>query len=143
MAVLLVGTLDTKGVEVAFVRDLLRGGGVECLVLDAGVQGTPTFRADVTREEVFAAAGTTLAAVRSAGDRGRAVTAAARGRGRDLSRGCTPRGGSRASWAWAARPGRRSPRRPCASCRSACRSSWSARWPRGRSGPTSASATSS
>ena len=79
MAVLLVGTLDTKGVEVAFVRDLLRGGGVECLVLDAGVQGTPPSRGDIPREEVFAAAGTTLAALRSAGDRGRAVTAAARG----------------------------------------------------------------
>jgi uncharacterized protein (UPF0261 family) len=79
MAVLLVGTLDTKGVEVAFVCELLREGGVECLVVDAGVQGTPTYRGDVTREEVFAAAGTTLAAVRSAGDRGRAVTAAARG----------------------------------------------------------------
>jgi uncharacterized protein (UPF0261 family) len=71
--------LDTKGVEVAFVCELLREGGVECLVVDAGVQGTPTYRGDVTREEVFAAAGTTLAAVRSAGDRGRAVTAAARG----------------------------------------------------------------
>ena len=79
MAVLLVGTLDTKGVEVAYVRELLREGGVECLVVDAGVQGTPPYRGDVTREEVFAAAGTTLAAVRSAGDRGQAVTAAARG----------------------------------------------------------------
>ena len=79
MAVLIVGTLDTKGVEVAFVRDLLRRGGVECLVLDAGVLGTPAYEGDVTRQEVFAAAGTTLAAVRSAGDRGKAITVAARG----------------------------------------------------------------
>ena len=79
MAVLLIGTLDTKGVEVSFVRDLLRRGGVECLVLDAGVLGTPPYPGDIAREAVFTSAGTTLAAVRSAGDRGRAVTAAARG----------------------------------------------------------------
>ena len=78
MAVLLIGTLDTKAVEVSFVRDLLRRGGVECLVLDAGVLGTPPYAGDISREEVFAAAGTTLAAMRSA-DRGRAITAAARG----------------------------------------------------------------
>ena len=74
MAVLLIGTLDTKGVEISFVRDLLRRGGVECLVLDAGVLGEPPYSGDIPREEVFAAAGTTLAALRSAGDRGKAVT---------------------------------------------------------------------
>jgi uncharacterized protein (UPF0261 family) len=77
MAVLLVGTLDTKGGEYAFVRDLLRAAGVECLCLDAGVLGPPAFAPDLPREQVFAAAGTTLEAVR--GDRGKAVTAAAKG----------------------------------------------------------------
>jgi uncharacterized protein (UPF0261 family) len=79
MAVLLIGTLDTKGVEVGFVRDLLRQAGVETLVLDAGVLQPPAFVPDIPREEVYAAAGTSLAAVRQAADRGRAVEAAARG----------------------------------------------------------------
>ena len=79
MPVLLIGTLDTKGVECAFVRDLLRQAGVACLVLDAGVLQPPLFAADVPREQVFAAAGTSLGVLRAAGDRGRAVTAAARG----------------------------------------------------------------
>jgi uncharacterized protein (UPF0261 family) len=79
MPVLLVGTLDTKGVEFRLVRDLLRAAGVECLVLDAGVLGPPLFPPDVPRDEVFAAAGTSLEAVRAAGDRGQAITAAARG----------------------------------------------------------------
>src|SRR5262245_50980857 len=79
MPVLLVGTLDTKGVELSFVRDLLRQAGVECLVLDAGVLKPPTFPPDVPREEVYAAAGTSLDAVRTANDRGQAVTAAAKG----------------------------------------------------------------
>jgi uncharacterized protein (UPF0261 family) len=79
MPVLLLGTLDTKGVEFRFVRDLLRAAGVECLVLDAGVLHPPLFDPDIPREEVYAAAGTSLDAVRRANDRGQAVTAAAEG----------------------------------------------------------------
>lgn len=79
MAILLIGTLDTKGTEIQFVRDLLSQAGVSCLVLDAAVLGPAAFAPDISREEVFAAAGTSLAAVQQAGDRGRAVDAAAKG----------------------------------------------------------------
>ena len=79
MPVVLIGTLDTKGEELAFVRDLLRAQGVETLVVDAGSAGPPTFPPDVTRDEVFRRAGTTAEAVRTRGDRGQAVTEAARG----------------------------------------------------------------
>jgi uncharacterized protein (UPF0261 family) len=79
MPVLLLGTLDTKGAEFQFVRDLLREAGLACLVLDAGVLRPPLFPPDIPREEVYAAAGTSLDAVRQAGDRGRAITAAAAG----------------------------------------------------------------
>jgi uncharacterized protein (UPF0261 family) len=79
MAVLLIGTLDTKGTEVAFVRDRLVAANVPVLVLDTGVLGPPAFPPDVPRERVFAAAGTNLATLQQAGDRGLAVEAAARG----------------------------------------------------------------
>ena len=79
MSVYILGTLDTKGPEVAFVRDLLRGYGVDVLVIDTGCMGEPAVRADVAREAVFEAAGTTLAAMRELGDRGEAVTRAADG----------------------------------------------------------------
>src|SRR5262245_26448230 len=79
MAVLLIGTLDTKGTEVAFVRDRLVAANVPVLVLDAGVLGPPGFPPDVSRERVFAAAGTSLATLQQAGDRGLAIEAAARG----------------------------------------------------------------
>ncbi|MFO0878807.1 MAG: Tm-1-like ATP-binding domain-containing protein [Gemmataceae bacterium] len=79
MPVLLVGTLDTKGAELRFVADLLRGAGLACLVLDAGVLDEPRMPADISREHLFRAAGTTLAAVRAAGDRGQAIALAARG----------------------------------------------------------------
>src|SRR2546421_9753091 len=82
MPVLLIGTLDTKGVEYAFVRDLLRAAGLSTLVIDAGVTGPPAFEPDVPRERVYAAAGTSLETVRRANDRGRAIEAAARGAAR-------------------------------------------------------------
>jgi uncharacterized protein (UPF0261 family) len=82
MPVLLLGTLDTKGTEIQFVRELLEGAGLSVLVLDAGSSGQPACPGDVRREEVFAAAGTTLQAVQQAGDRGRAIEAAARGASR-------------------------------------------------------------
>ena len=53
MPVLLIGTLDTKGTEVGFLRDLLHGAGVETLVVDTGIMGTPTIPADISREELF------------------------------------------------------------------------------------------
>ena len=69
--VLIVGTLDTKGQELAFVRDLLQARGLETLVIDAGVLAEPAFVPDVDRVEVFRRAGTTVEEVRRKGDRGR------------------------------------------------------------------------
>ncbi|MBO0699716.1 MAG: Tm-1-like ATP-binding domain-containing protein [Zavarzinella sp.] len=82
MAVVIVGTLDTKGVEVGFVRDRLREAGLETLVIDAGALGPPAFTPDVPREQVFTAAGSSLSEVQKAADRGRAVTLAALGAAR-------------------------------------------------------------
>ena len=79
MPVVLVGTLDTKGDEVAFVRDLVRASGLTTRVVDAGSAGPPTFAPDVPREEVFRSAGTTVAAITARGDRGHAVARAAEG----------------------------------------------------------------
>lgn len=79
MAILLIGTLDTKGVEFQFVRDCLVRAGQACLVLDAGVLRPPTFVPDIAAEQVYAAAGASLAELRRTGDRGRAIDAAVRG----------------------------------------------------------------
>ena len=82
MAVLLIGTLDTKGTEIGYVRDMLHAAGVATLILDAGALGTATIPADISREQVFAAAGSTLAEVQRQGDRGKAVMLAAEGAAR-------------------------------------------------------------
>lgn len=79
MSVYLLGTLDTKGTEIGFVRDRLQAAGVKTTVVDTGCLGTPTIAADVTREQVFEAAGVRLADLQTANDRGQAVTQAAAG----------------------------------------------------------------
>ncbi|GAC1305112.1 MAG: Tm-1-like ATP-binding domain-containing protein [Isosphaeraceae bacterium] len=75
----LIGTLDTKGRELAFARDLARAQRVETLVIDAGSLGSATCEAEVSREEVFRRAGTSLEAIRERGERGEAVALAAEG----------------------------------------------------------------
>lgn len=72
-SVLLIGTLDTKGAEYAFVRSLIQARGVETLVMDLGIVGEPSFRADITAEQVATRGGSSLGAIRQRGDRGEAV----------------------------------------------------------------------
>jgi uncharacterized protein (UPF0261 family) len=77
--VVLVGTLDTKGAEYAFVRDRLVEFGVQVVLVDAGVLGEPLIAADVAREEVARAAGVDVRELARAGDRSAALDAMARG----------------------------------------------------------------
>jgi uncharacterized protein (UPF0261 family) len=76
--VVLLGTLDTKGREFDYLRDRLREQGVDVVLVDAGVF-EPLARADVTQDEVAAASGADVGALRDAGDRGAAVEAMCRG----------------------------------------------------------------
>lgn len=55
----IIGTLDTKGVEVAFLRDCLRDLGWRTKVIDAGLLNPPSFAPDVSREEVLSRVGKT------------------------------------------------------------------------------------
>jgi len=78
-AVALVGTLDTKGQDFAFLAGRLRAAGAEVIVIDAGTGEPDGLAPDIDGEAVAAAAGTTRAELRAAADRGRAVTAMGRG----------------------------------------------------------------
>ncbi|RUL88454.1 Tm-1-like ATP-binding domain-containing protein [Tautonia sociabilis] len=79
MAVVLIGTLDTKGLEIAFVRDRLLASGLEVLVIDAGTGSPPAIEPDIGRDRVLQEAGTSTEEVLRHRDRGRAVSAAALG----------------------------------------------------------------
>ena len=75
--VLLIGTLDTKGEEYAYLRDRLRQAGVDVLLADVGTLEPPSVEPDATRDEVAAATGVDLAAIAADQDRGAAVSAMA------------------------------------------------------------------
>ena len=79
MNVFLPGTFDTKGTEFAFLKSLLEKQGFHCICADAGVLNPPSFAPDISREEVFLAAGTTLNKVLFEKNRGKAVEAGANG----------------------------------------------------------------
>ena len=84
--VVLVGTLDTKGAECEFARDRLVAAGLDVLIVDVGVLDTPKIPADVSREEVAAAAGNDIEALAEAGDRGAAITTMAVGASKVIAR---------------------------------------------------------
>ncbi len=77
--VAIFGALDTKGVEIAFVRDAIRAAGSATLVVDTGVVGEPAFAPDVPAGEVAAAGGGALQTLRENADRGEAMDVMARG----------------------------------------------------------------
>ena len=68
-SIALIGTLDTKGVEIAYVRDRLRALGARPIVIDTGILGEPGggITPDIPHAEVAAAAGDALDGVRAAG----------------------------------------------------------------------------
>ncbi len=73
-SILVIGTLDTKGPEIAYIRDRIRSHGVDVVVADSGILGGPLdIVPDVTREEIAILAGTTIDVLRNAGSRGKAV----------------------------------------------------------------------
>lgn len=78
-AVAVIGTLDTKGPEVAYIRQLFEREGHSCIVIDSGILGVPGAPADISREDVAVAAGTDLLSVQKSGSRGHAVEIMARG----------------------------------------------------------------
>nr|MDQ2897652.1 Tm-1-like ATP-binding domain-containing protein [Actinomycetota bacterium] len=85
-SIVLVGTLDTKGHEYAFLRERINDAGADAILVDAGVLGEPQVSADISREEVARAGGADHAELARTGDRGRAVEAMGRGAGEVLGR---------------------------------------------------------
>ncbi|MCB2175395.1 MAG: Tm-1-like ATP-binding domain-containing protein [Actinomycetales bacterium] len=71
--VVLLGTLDTKGLEYGWLKDRLLENGVDVLAVDVGSFSTSPM-ADVTSDEVIAAAGADAAGLRERRDRGEMMT---------------------------------------------------------------------
>lgn len=75
----LVATLDTKGIEAQFLRELLEGHGATVCLVDAGCIGDVSVSADIERAAVHEAAGESLTDLITRNDRGDAIKSAAKG----------------------------------------------------------------
>lgn len=72
-SILIVATLDTKGSEVDYLKGLFEEKGHKAMVLDTGILRAPPFEADVPREKVAHAAGTSIEELIRIKDKGKAI----------------------------------------------------------------------
>src|SRR5207249_5900148 len=75
----IVGTLDTKGEEFAYLRGRIESAGPATLVIDCGVLEAPAFTPDIARGQVATAAGQELEDLLATRDRGSSIAAMAEG----------------------------------------------------------------
>ena len=84
--ILIIATLDTKGVEVLYLKNLIEESGHRCLVMDTGTLNPPSFIPDILRDEVAQAVGTTIEEILRAKDKGRAIHLMCEGAARVVTR---------------------------------------------------------
>ena len=75
----LVGSLDTKGKEFGFVKELIERRGLKTLTVDFGVLGEPAFKPDIDRTEVARAGGGDLGQLNSGEHKDKAMQVMATG----------------------------------------------------------------
>jgi uncharacterized protein (UPF0261 family) len=77
--VAILGTLDTKGPEFAYLKSQIESAGLRSLMIDAGVLGVPECPSDICREDVARAGGRGLPELLAEHDRGKAIAIMAAG----------------------------------------------------------------
>jgi uncharacterized protein (UPF0261 family) len=75
----LIGALDTKGPEFAFVKNEIERRGHRAFVINTAVMGEPFFAPEVSAAEVAQAGGASLDELRAQADRGHAMEVMTRG----------------------------------------------------------------
>ncbi len=75
----IVGTMDTKGVEFAFIKAQIESSGTSTCVINTGILGEPQLEPDISADDVARKAGSSLQALRDEGDRGNSVAVMAQG----------------------------------------------------------------
>ena len=73
--ILVLGTLDTKGAEHAFVAEQIRARGHQAILVDVGTLDPPTVTPDVTRQQVAEAGKVDLESLAQLRDRGESIQA--------------------------------------------------------------------
>lgn len=77
--IVVIGALDTKGREFAFVKKAIEERGHTALVINTGVVGDPLFEPDIPAGQVAEAGGASLVELRQQADRGKAIAVMTRG----------------------------------------------------------------
>ncbi len=75
----MIGALDTKGTDFAFLKSEIERRGFQTLMIDTGILGQPAFAPEVSREQVAEAGGTALVDLVARADRGEAMAVMVRG----------------------------------------------------------------
>jgi uncharacterized protein (UPF0261 family) len=78
-AILIIATLDTKGPETIYLKDLIEREGHHVLVMDTGILDSPAFKSDLSRDEVAQAGGTQIEELLRNREKGKAIQAMAVG----------------------------------------------------------------
>ena len=69
----IIGALDTKGDDFAFLKREIEKRGCKALVIDTGVLGQPAFLPEISRDQVASAGGSSLSDLTARQDRGEAM----------------------------------------------------------------------
>lgn len=56
-SIALIATLDTKGEEIGYIKELIEGRGHQTITIDIGILGEPSFEPTISHHQVLAAAG--------------------------------------------------------------------------------------
>jgi len=79
VTILVIGTFDTKADELSYLRARIEDQGAAALCMDVGVLGEAGMPVEIDRQEVAAAAGSSIEAAAAAGDENSAMQIMARG----------------------------------------------------------------
>ena len=70
--IICIGTLDTKGPEIQYIKEIIQTKGHRAIVIDCGSLGEPTILPDVSREEVLKAANSSFEELNTCGSANKA-----------------------------------------------------------------------
>jgi len=71
--IVIIGTADTKGEQLRFLKDRIESSGHEAILMDISMGGHPSYQAEITPEEIARLAGGDLKEIVSSRDRSAAV----------------------------------------------------------------------
>jgi uncharacterized protein (UPF0261 family) len=67
--IVIIGTVDTKGDQLRFLKERIESRGHEAILMDISMGGDPSYRADITPQEIAGLAGKDIQEIRVSKDR--------------------------------------------------------------------------